>query len=79
MTRRLAPEEIRDLAEALADEENTMKQTLTVNEIAARWGFNRKTILTMIHDGRIAAFRPGKRTYVVAIAEVERVERAQAA
>jgi excisionase family DNA binding protein len=50
-------------------------QTLTVTELTARWKCRRKTVLEAIHDGRLLAFRVGKRVYRVTLAEVERFER----
>jgi excisionase family DNA binding protein len=47
----------------------------TVAELCDRWRCERRTIMDAIHAGRLRAFRPGKRVYRVAIAEVERYER----
>jgi excisionase family DNA binding protein len=46
----------------------------TLTELVRRWKTSRNTILAMIHEGRIAAFRLGRRTYRVRSDEVERYE-----
>ncbi len=48
----------------------------TLSALMRRWKASRNTILKMIHEGRLAAFRIGLRTYRIAAAEVERHERA---
>ena len=53
--------------------------TLTVNDLMARWKCPRKRILEAIHDKRLAAFKVGRRVFRVTIAEVERFENARAA
>jgi excisionase family DNA binding protein len=47
----------------------------TISELCARWKCNRKTVLTKIHAGELAAFRVGERAYRVPATEVLRVER----
>lgn len=54
-------------------------QTLTVNDLITRWGVDRKRILEAIREGRLTAFRVGRRVYRVTLAEVERFEKNEAA
>lgn len=49
---------------------------LTVNDLMVRWGVDRKRIYEAIDAGRLRAFRVGKRTWRVTLAEVERFENA---
>lgn len=59
--------------------QNDNAAALTVEQIAERWGCARNTVMAAIKDGRLVAFKLGKRTHRVAIAEVERFEKAGAA
>jgi excisionase family DNA binding protein len=59
--------------------ENAEPHALTVNELMSRWQCPRKKVLEAIHEGRLAAFRVGRRVYRVTVAEVERFETARAA
>lgn len=65
--------------ENAASYDTAQPQTFTVNDLMARWNCPRKRILEAIHEGRLTAFRVGKRIYRVTIAEVERFESARAA
>lgn len=47
---------------------------LTITELCERWRCTRHSVLDKIHAGELKAFRIGKRTYRVALAEVLRVE-----
>lgn len=58
---------------------NDNAETLTVTELTRRWRCDGKRIYEAIHEGRLTAFRVGKRAYRVTIAEVERFERGEAA
>lgn len=50
---------------------------VTVSELVQRWRTTRKSVMAAIREGRLRAFVIGRRTYRVAIAEVERFELAQ--
>ncbi len=52
---------------------------LTVNDLMARWKCTRKSVLEAIREGRLEAFRVGKRVFRVRLQEVERYEHAKAA
>lgn len=52
---------------------------LTVTELCRRWKCDRHSILDAIREGRLNAFRIGKRAYRVALPEVLRYELAKAA
>ena len=41
-----------------------------------RWKMSRKALLEAIREGRVRAFKPGRRTYRVTLAEVLRIEQA---
>jgi excisionase family DNA binding protein len=58
---------------------NDNQPILTVRDLMARWKCSEKTVLDAIRDKRISAFRIGKRTWRMALAEVERFERERAA
>lgn len=47
---------------------------LTVTQLCRRWQCDRHTVLEAIHSKRLTAFRLGKRSYRVALAEVTRYE-----
>ena len=49
---------------------------LTITELCHRWRCTRHSVLDKIHAGELKAFRIGKRTYRVALAEVLRIEQA---
>jgi excisionase family DNA binding protein len=53
---------------------NDNDAVLTVSELCARWKCTRKSVLDLIHEGRLHAFRLGKRSYRVALVEVLRWE-----
>lgn len=53
--------------------------SFTIDELASRWSCGRKSVVEAIRDGRLRAFRLGKRTYRVAAAEVSRFEQTMAA
>lgn len=57
----------------------TDDKTLTVNDLMSRWKCQRQTILRAISEGRLAAFRVGKRIFRITIEEVRRFEKAKAA
>jgi excisionase family DNA binding protein len=57
--------------------ENT--PVLTVNELCERWHCARRTIMDAIHDGKLKAFKVGKRWYRISMDEVKRYESASAA
>lgn len=42
----------------------------TVTELCARWKCDRHTILDLIREGRLAAFKLGKRAYRVTLSAV---------
>ncbi len=48
----------------------------TLSDLCKRWKCDRHSILDAIHDGRLKAFRLGKRSYRVALPEVLRYEAA---
>lgn len=52
----------------------TAPAVLTVSELCKRWKCARNTVLDLIHAGGLRAFKIGKRSYRVAIVEVERYE-----
>lgn len=52
---------------------------LTVTELCDRWKCTRKTVLDLIHAGRLRAFRLGARSFRVALVEVLRWELEQKA
>jgi excisionase family DNA binding protein len=54
-------------------------KAMTVSDLARRWSCSRRSVLDAIHAGKIAAFKIGSRVYRVAVAEVERYERGDAA
>lgn len=58
---------------------NDNDAVMTISELMKRWKYSRKTILEAIHSGKLHAFRLGERSYRVAMSEVTRYERAQAA
>jgi len=47
---------------------------LTVNDLMRRWNCTRPTILRCISEGRLKAFRVGRRIFRVMLDEVERFE-----
>ena len=53
---------------------NDNDQVFTVTELMARWKAARKTVLALIHEERLRAFRLGERAYRVTLAEVLRYE-----
>ncbi len=55
---------------------NDNKPVLTVNDLCERWGCTRKSVLEAIHEGRLRAFKVGKRVYRVSFAELVRYETA---
>lgn len=46
----------------------------TVTELCARWKCDRHTVLSAIRDGRLAAFRLGKRSYRITRESVRQCE-----
>ena len=58
---------------------NTNTQTFTVDDLAERWRCTRKTVTDAIHEGKLVAFKVGKRAYRISIDEVQRFEKASAA
>jgi len=46
----------------------------TVSELCKRWKCDRHTVLTAIKDGRLDAFRLGKRTFRIRASAVLQVE-----
>lgn len=57
---------------------STTDSFFTVDELAARWSCGRKSVIEAIKEGRLHAFKLGKRTYRIAAAEVTRFEMAVA-
>lgn len=55
---------------------DTTEAVLTVNDLMVRWKSTRKSILEAIKEGRLRAFRVGKRVFRVAMTEVLRYEAA---
>lgn len=51
---------------------------LTVAELARRWKCHRQSVMDLIHDDKIDAFRIG-RQYRIALKEIERFEAGRAA
>ncbi len=49
---------------------NDNTTVLTVSEVMLRWKASRKSVLAMIHDGRLHAFRIGKSAYRVPMSAV---------
>lgn len=54
------------------------KVFFTVNELVERWRCTRRSVIDMIKNGELAAFKLGKRRYRITAAEVERIETSQA-
>lgn len=46
-------------------------ELMTVNEVAARLDMSIWTVYRMIEDGKIKAFRPGKRTFRISKRDFE--------
>lgn len=59
-------------------EMSTDQPVYTVNELMARWKMSRRTVLEVIHAGKLRAFKVGRRVWRIAREEVERYERAGA-
>jgi len=51
----------------------------TVTDLCKRWKCDRHTVLDLIHDGHIKAFKLGKRAFRVTLHEVTKHERSKAA
>lgn len=53
---------------------NDNDPVFTISELCVRWKCTRKSVLDLIHVGRLHAFRLGKRSFRVALPEVLRWE-----
>lgn len=51
----------------------------TVAQLAKRWSCARRSVLQLIHNGQLQAFKVGERAFRITIAEIERVEKQRAA
>ncbi len=61
------------------NENEPQPHALTVHDLTVRWKCPRRTIYEAIREGRLHAFRVGKRWLRVTVDEVERFEKAEAA
>lgn len=55
---------------------NDNHATYTVRELAERWRCSRQQVMTAVHEGRLRAFRVGKREYRITAEEAVRFETA---
>jgi excisionase family DNA binding protein len=51
-----------------------VSEVLTLSDLMLRWKTSRKTVLALIHAGRLRAFKIGTRVYRVTADEVERYQ-----
>lgn len=56
---------------------NDNRATYTVDELAARWRVGRNSVIAAIREGKLHAFKVGKRVWRITAAEVERYEAAR--
>ena len=64
----------------MADGANARKRFYSPEQLAARWGRERRTIIRAIEAGKLRAVRLSNRgAYMIPVGEVKRVERGESA